>query len=313
MQGGKERALLFLKGMAMGAADVVPGVSGGTIAFITNIYETLIDSIHSIGPKTLLILKNEGVAKAWHSFNGNFLLVLFLGVLTSVISLAKLITHLLDTYPVLVWSFFFGLIIISAVFVGRQIKDWNMAKAVGLGLGAVAAWQLSNLTPTEVQATPLIVFFSGALAICAMILPGISGSFILLMLGMYSYVLGAIKSVDIATMGIFAAGCLIGLLSFSRLLNWLLKHYHEMTMAVLTGVMLGSLNKVWPWKHTLSYRTNSQGEQVPLLQENVSPGQFAELMGQDPQVLAGIGLMVVAILLVGSLEWVSLAGKKNAE
>ncbi len=313
MQGGKDRALLFLKGMAMGAADVVPGVSGGTIAFITNIYETLIDSIHSIGPKTLVILKNEGIARAWSSFNGNFLLVLFLGILTSVISLAKLITHLLDTYPVLVWSFFFGLIIVSAIFVGRQIRDWNALKLIGLVLGTAAAWQLSELTPTEVQATPVIIFFSGALAICAMILPGVSGSFILLMLGMYSYVLGAIKSLDIATMGIFAAGCLVGLLSFSRLLNWLLKHYHEMTMAVLTGVMLGSLNKVWPWKHTLSFRTNSHGEQVPLLQENVTPAQFSELMGQDPQVMAGVGLMLVAILLVVSLEWVSLAGNKSAD
>ena len=313
MQGGKDRALLFLKGMAMGAADVVPGVSGGTIAFITNIYETLIDSIHSIGPKTLVILKNEGIARAWSSFNGNFLLVLFLGILTSVISLAKLITHLLDTYPVLVWSFFFGLIIVSAIFVGRQIRDWNALKLIGLVLGTAAAWQLSELTPTEVQATPVIIFFSGALAICAMILPGVSGSFILLMLGMYSYVLGAIKSLDIATMGIFAAGCLVGLLSFSRLLNWLLKHYHEMTMAVLTGVMLGSLNKVWPWKHTLSFRTNSHGEQVPLLQENVTPARFSELMGQDPQVMAGVGLMLVAILLVVSLEWVSLAGNKSAD
>lgn len=313
MQGGKDRALLFLKGMAMGAADVVPGVSGGTIAFITNIYETLIDSIHAIGPKTLVILKNEGIARAWSSFNGNFLLVLFLGILTSVISLAKLITHLLDTYPVLVWSFFFGLIIVSAIFVGRQIRDWNALKLIGLVLGTAAAWQLSELTPTEVQATPVIIFFSGALAICAMILPGVSGSFILLMLGMYSYVLGAIKSLDIATMGIFAAGCLVGLLSFSRLLNWLLKHYHEMTMAVLTGVMLGSLNKVWPWKHTLSFRTNSHGEQVPLLQENVTPAQFSELAGQDPQVLTGVGLMLVAILLVVSLEWVSLAGNKSRD
>lgn len=311
MQGGKDRALLFLKGMAMGAADVVPGVSGGTIAFITNIYETLIDSIHSIGPKTLVILKNEGIAKAWSSFNGNFLLVLFLGIATSVFSLAKLITHLLQNHPVLVWSFFFGLIVVSAIYVGRQIKDWNPAKAIVLLVGAGFAWQIANITPTEIEPTPVIVFFSGALAICAMILPGISGSFILLMLGMYSHVLGAIKSLDIVTMGIFGCGCVLGLLMFSRVLNWLLKHYHEVTMALLTGFMIGSLNKVWPWKHTLSYRTNSHGEQVPLLQENVSPARFAELMGQESQLLAGIGLMAVAILIVVALEVVAGYGKDS--
>lgn len=311
MQGGKNRALLFVKGMAMGAADVVPGVSGGTIAFITNIYETLIDSIHAIGPKTLIILKKEGLAKAWESFNGTFLLILFAGIATSVFTLAKVITHLLQTQPVLVWSFFFGLIIVSAIYVGRQIKDWNLLKAATVAVGAVAAWQISSMTPTEVQATPLIIFGSGALAICAMILPGVSGSFILLMLGMYGHILGAIKSLDIMVIAIFGAGCVVGILLFSRLLNWLLKHYHELTMALLTGFMIGSLNKVWPWKHTLSYRTNSHGEQVPLLQENVSPMQYTELMAQDAQLLGGIALMVVAILLVVVLEVVAMQGKKS--
>lgn len=311
MQSGKDHALLFLKGMAMGAADVVPGVSGGTIAFITNIYEKLIDSIHAIGPKTFLILKNEGLARAWASFNGNFLLVLFLGIATSVFTLAKLITHLLQSYPVLVWSFFFGLIVVSAVFVARQIHGWNATKIAGLCLGAVAAWLLSGMTPTEVEATQLIIFLSGAIAICAMILPGISGSFLLLMLGMYSQILDAIKSLDIGVLAIFGCGCVIGLLSFSRVLNWLLKYYHEMTMAVLTGVMIGSLNKVWPWKQTLSYRTNSHGDQVPLLQQNVSPTRFEELLGQDPQIVAGVALMAVAILIVVTLEFASGYGKGN--
>ncbi|MDX1696574.1 MAG: DUF368 domain-containing protein, partial [Ketobacteraceae bacterium] len=160
MRGAKDHALLYLKGMAMGAADVVPGVSGGTIAFITNIYETLIESIHAIGPKTLLVLKNEGFARAWASINGNFLLVLFLGIATSIITLAKLITHLLDTYPVLVWSFFFGLIVVSAIFVARQIRGWNLSRGAGLLIGAAAAWQVSGITPTEVEATPVVLFFS---------------------------------------------------------------------------------------------------------------------------------------------------------
>ena len=312
MSVGKDRALLFLKGMAMGAADVVPGVSGGTIAFITNIYETLIDSIHSIGPKTLVILKNEGIAKAWASFNGNFLLVLFLGVATSIFSLAKIITHLLSSQPILVWSFFFGLILVSAVYVGRQIKDWNATKVATVAAGTLIAWQISGMSPNEIEATPLIIFFSGALAICAMILPGISGSFILLMLGMYSHILGAIKGLDIAVLSLFGAGCVIGILSFSRVLNWLLKHYHGLTMAMLTGFMIGSLNKVWPWKQTLTYRTNSRGEQVPLLEQNVSPLEYADVVGAQPQLAGGIALMVLAIVVVGSLELIALKSKTDS-
>ncbi|MCG8317289.1 MAG: DUF368 domain-containing protein, partial [Pseudomonadales bacterium] len=260
MRGGKDRALLFLKGMAMGAADVVPGVSGGTIAFITNIYDTLIESIHNIGPKTLLTLRREGLISAWNSFNGNFLLVLFLGVATSIFTLAKFITHLLQSYPILVWSFFFGLIVVSAIYVIRQIKNWNISVGILLVIGALSAWMISGMTPSEIEPTYMVIFFSGALAICAMILPGISGSFILLMLGMYSHVLIAIKGLDLVTLGIFGAGCILGLLSFSRILNWLLKHYHEMTMGLLAGFMIGSLNKVWPWKETLSFRTNSHGD-----------------------------------------------------
>ncbi len=313
METGKQRTLLFIKGMAMGAADVVPGVSGGTIAFITNIYEQLIDSIHSIGPKTLVILKNEGLAKAWSSFNGTFLLTLFLGIATSVFTLAKVITHLLETQPIMVWSFFFGLIVVSAIYIGRQIKDWDIAKVVTVCVGAFIAWQISGMTPTEVEATPLIIFFSGALAICAMILPGISGSFILLMLGMYGHILGAIKGFDVVIMGIFGGGCVVGLLAFSRVLDWLLKHYHELTMALLTGFMIGSLNKVWPWKQTISFRTNSHGEQVPLVQVNVSPAEYSELMGVDSQLVAGVIFMVAAVLLVVALEVIAAKGKSRAD
>ena len=313
MQGGKDRALLFLKGMAMGAADVVPGVSGGTIAFITNIYDTLIESIHNIGPKTLGTLKKEGVIAAWNSFNGNFLLVLFLGIATSIFTLAKFITHLLQNHPILVWSFFFGLIVVSAVYVARQIRHWNIGVGLLFGMGIVSAWMISGMTPNEIEPTTLVIFFSGALAICAMILPGISGSFILLMLGMYGHILAAIKGLDFVTIGIFGTGCVLGLLSFSRVLNWLLRHYHEMTMALLAGFMIGSLNKVWPWKETLSYRTNSHGEQVPLVQVNVSPTEYAQLVGVDAQLLAAVGLMVTAILLVGGLEFFAVKSEKHSE
>lgn len=309
MAVGVAQLRLFLKGMAMGAADVVPGVSGGTIAFITNIYDELVSSIHSIGPKTLLILKRQGFAAAWDSINGNFLLTLFLGVATSIVTLAKVILHLLESQPVLIWAFFFGLILVSAVFIARQLGRWNALNIAGLVGGAVVAWLIADMSPSEVTATPLLIFLSGALAICAMILPGISGSFILLMLGMYGPILGAIKGFEVGTIALFGSGAVIGLLSFSRLLDWLLKHARDITLAVLTGFMLGSLNKVWPWKQTLSFRTNSQGEQVPLMQQNVSPSRYAELMQEPSQWPAALGLMLLAVVIVMLLEWFGRRGQ----
>lgn len=293
---------LYLKGMGMGAADIVPGVSGGTIAFITGIYEQLIGSIGAIGPKTLQILFREGPVAAWKSFNGTFLLLLMLGILTSVFTLSKIISHLLEHEAVLLWSFFFGLILISAVHVGKHIPEWGIPTVVSILLGAGVAFGITTVAPTEIPLNPVTLFVSGAIAICAMVLPGISGSFILLLLGMYTHIIGAVKSLDVINLMIFAFGCLTGLLLFTRLLAWLLKRFHTVTLAVLTGFMIGSLNKVWPWKQTLTTRINSHGEEVPLDQANLLPGQFLELTGQNPQLAYSLILMVVAIVLVLVLE-----------
>ncbi len=305
MPVAKELALLFTKGMCMGAADVVPGVSGGTIAFITGIYEELIDSIKSIGPRTLQLLANEGLAAAWHSINGNFLLVLFSGILFSVITLARVITHLLSHYPIPVWSFFFGLILVSALYIARRIQRWKFDTLTALALGTVLAYGVTVMTPATTEPTTAIVFGAGCLAICAMILPGISGSFILLMLGLYGHILTAVKNFDLYTMIVFALGCIAGLLTFSRLLSWMLHRYHALTLALLTGFMVGSLNKVWPWKQTLSFRVNSHGEQVPFLQQNVTPMQFANLTGEDPQLITGLSAAAAAIVLVLLIEFIA--------
>lgn len=286
----------------MGAADIVPGVSGGTVAFITGIYEKLIDSIGSLGPGTLSILVKQGPLAAWRSFNGSFLLTLMLGILTSIFTLSKMLSHLLQTQPELLWSFFFGLILISAIHIGRQIPKWHVATVVALMAGALAAFVITLISPQQLALNPLTLFVAGSIAICAMVLPGISGSFILLLMGMYAHVIGAVKALDLVNLGIFAAGCLVGLLLFTRLLSWLLHHHHNVTMAVLTGFMLGSLNKVWPWKHTLSTRINSHGEVVPVDQANVLPQQYLELTGQDPKLLFSLVLMVIAVVLVLSLE-----------
>lgn len=293
---------IYLKGMAMGAADIVPGVSGGTVAFITGIYERLIDSIGAVGPKTLITLFKQGPIAAWRSFDGNFLLVLLLGILTSVFTLSKILSHLLKNQPEILWSFFFGLILISALYIARQIPHWRTGTIVGLVCGAGVAFLITTLAPQQIPMNPITLFIAGSIAICAMVLPGISGSFILLLLGMYAHVIGAVKSLELINLGIFAAGCACGLLLFTRLLSWLLHHYHNLTMAVLTGFMLGSLNKVWPWKQTLSTRVNSHGEVVPVEQLNVLPQHYLELTGQEPKLMFSILLMVFAITLVLVLE-----------
>lgn len=304
----KNYLLLFAKGMAMGAADVVPGVSGGTVAFITGIYDELLRSIASV-PEALVQLLRGRVAKAWQIANANFLLVLFAGILTSVFSLARLITWLLETHPIPVWSFFFGLILVSSHLVAREISRWNWTRALSFVAGIAFAWWITVASPMQWGSDPLSLFLAGAIAICAMILPGISGSFLLLLMGLYAVVLGAVKSLDLAVLAVFAAGCLVGILSFSRLLSWLLSRYRDLTLAFLTGLMLGSLNKVWPWKQTLTWRTDSHGQQVPMLQENLWPAQFTSLVGQDSQWLLAVALAVAGVVLVLGLEW--LAGRQQ--
>lgn len=300
----KKYFLLYAKGIAMGAADVVPGVSGGTIAFISGIYDELLRSIASV-PEALMQLVRGRIKAAWQTANATFLLVLLAGILTSILSLARLITYLLAHHPVPVWSFFFGLILVSVYLVGRDIGRWNWSRCVSFLLGLAFAYWITVAAPIQWGSDPLTLFFAGAIAICAMILPGISGSFILLLLGLYATVLGAVKSLDLAVLAVFAAGCLVGLLSFARLLSWMLSHWRDLTLAFLTGLMLGSLNKVWPWKETISWRVDSKGEQVPLLQHNLLPGQFAEVSGQDSQLLLAIFLAFAGIFVVLALEWLA--------
>ena len=267
--------IVTLKGMAMGAADVVPGVSGGTIAFISGIYEELLESIASVNFKTLKLLKTDGIKAFWQKINGNFLASLLLGIGISVVSLAKLISWLLENHPILVWSFFFGLVLASILYIGKQIKKWNVLTVIALILAAILAYWITTLEPLVTEDTSSIyLFFSSAIAICAMILPGISGSFILLILGAYKPVFEAINNRDIKLLAIIGAGVIVGLLTFSRIIKWLFDHYKNTTLAVLTGFILGSLNKIWPWKETLTWRTNSHGIKVPLNEQSISPFSF---------------------------------------
>ena len=298
--------ILVFKGMAMGAADVVPGVSGGTIAFISGVYEELIATLNSINLNSLKTLKLQRVSATWKRINGNFLLALFGGILLSILSLSKLVAWLLHEEPVLLWAFFFGLVLASIIFVLKKINQWNSAVFLGLILGGVFAYQLTQLNALGNSDSNWYLFLSGAIAICAMILPGISGAFILVILGSYANVLQALNDKDIAKITIFMTGALIGILSFSRLLKWLFKRFKNMTLAVLTGFMIGALSKIWPWKKTLSFRENSDGISVPLKEQCIAPFSF----DGDPQLLSAIGLMLFGFLMIFFLEKIGAKNKK---
>ncbi len=292
-------AMLTMKGLAMGAADVVPGVSGGTIAFISGIYEELIDSINNINLGALNVLRKEGVKAFWNHVNGTFFLFLFAGIIISIVSLAKVVTYFLEVHPVLIWSFFFGLIIASVVLIGKTIKKWSPGVIVTLLIGAGIAFYISSIESVASVEAKWYILLSGALAICAMILPGISGSFILVLLGTYHIILDAIKSKDLMTIGLFAVGCLVGLLTFARVLKYLFKNFKELTVALLTGFMIGSLYKVWPWKNEIGTKPlviHSNGKE-DWMTTNVWPADFnGEALLWPAIGCAVIGFAVILIL-----------------
>ncbi|GAA0854301.1 DUF368 domain-containing protein [Aliiglaciecola litoralis] len=293
---------LGLRGMLMGAADAVPGVSGGTIAFMTGIYAELIYSLKQCGPEAVKVLFKHGIPSAWRHINGNFLLSVFGGIIVSLITLSHLVVFALEQYPVLLWSFFFGLILAAVWSVIRHIERWGVSVMASFALGTVVAFYVTIMTPTFIEATPIMVFLAGMIAICAMILPGISGSFILLLLGMYAPMLNAVKSLQFTTLAIFASGCVIGLLSFSRVLNWMFEKHKTLTLALLGGFMLGSLNKVWPWKVTIESIINRHGKEIPLLQSNVLPSTFETSTGQHSYAMLALALMLLGVFMVYLLE-----------
>ncbi|MFR9496810.1 MAG: DUF368 domain-containing protein [Rikenellaceae bacterium] len=303
-RGVKEYVAIVLKGAAMGAADVIPGVSGGTIAFISGIYEELLGSIKNIDLEALKMVLTLRFVEFWQKINGNFLMAVFCGVGLSILSLAKVMTYLLASHPILVWSFFFGLIIASSILVFRQVKSFNLISALSIVVGATLAYFITVLSPAQTPTDWWFIFLCGAVAICAMILPGISGSFILLLMGKYLYILGALSSVDIVTILLFGSGALVGIVSFSHLLSWLLNNFHTATVSLLTGFMIGSLNKVWPWKEVVETTLNSHGEMVPLVERNLWPAQFEAITSNSSQLLLAILMAIVGFLLIYVIELV---------
>lgn len=302
-----KKIVLFLKGMAMGAADVVPGVSGGTIAFITGIYDSLLGAIANINIESLKILKKDGLKAFWNRINGSFLLVLFSGIATSIFTLAKVFQYFVHHFPVQLWSFFFGLILASIPMLFKEVKKWDSVNILSLVFGTAISFYITIASPAQGSESLLYIFLCGAIAICAMILPGISGSFILLLLGAYHHVLGAVSAFDLKIILVFMLGAGVGIISFSNLIKYLLAKHYGIAMAVLTGFLIGSLNKIWPWKQNIQTRLNSKGEVAAFLDKNVLPWDYSisseadiqlGMIQKDPVLLPAILCMVLGFVLV---------------
>ena len=312
-------AFVTLKGLAMGAADVVPGVSGGTIAFISGIYEELIKTIDGLDIGIFTKVRDQGLKATWREYNLSFLFALVLGIGISILSFAKVISYLLDNEPIILWSFFFGLVIASIVYITGQIRKWDWKTILSLIIGAVVSYYVTIAEPVTSPDSYWFLFFSGFIAIIAMILPGISGAFILLLLGSYHVVIGSINEFTSAVfsldwdaalmaatkLGTFAVGALLGIKLFSKVLTWMFDNYKNITLALLTGFMVGSLNKIWPWKTIISTYINSHGEEVPILEKSILPGQFEG----DPQILSAIIAAIVGFLLIFLLEKLAVRKK----
>jgi putative membrane protein len=313
--------LVLLKGIAMGAADVVPGVSGGTIAFISGIYQELIDSINNVNFSAFKNLRKNGIKATWAALNGNFLLSLLTGIAISVLSFSKLITHLLSTQPILVWSFFFGLVLASILLIWKEITKWKASTIFALIIGIIISYIITVAKPVESPDSLPYLFLSGFLAIIAMILPGVSGAFILLLMGSYQTVIGTINQFREALLTLnfellgevliklmtFAFGAILGLKLFSKVLHWMFLHHKNRTLAVLIGFMIGSLNKIWPWKKVLETRTNSHGEVIPFLEKSILPNDF----DGDPKILTAILFTVIGFILIYGLEKIANKTRVN--
>ena len=281
---------LALKGMAMGIAEVIPGVSGGTIALITGIYETLINTIKSVDLTLLKLLASLKIKAGWQHINGPFLLCLVSGMLVGIVVGVFGVSHLMDRYPEELWGFFFGLILASAIYIGKSVASWNLNTILSFVIGVILAYFLTTLAPVSGSTELAYVFVCGAIAICALILPGISGSFVLLLLGMYTTIIPTVRHflttfdlADLSILVVFGLGCAVGLMSFSRVLSWMFKRYRQVTLGLLTGVMIGSLNKIWPWRNPTSWMDENgnvltellPGADVKILSEvNVMPASY---------------------------------------
>lgn len=299
---------IWLRGMAMGIAELVPGVSGGTIAFITGIYMRLVGAIHAVDRVFLRLVLRGRAAEAWRHADLGFLLVLVLGMGASLIAFSSLVRWLLQDHEILIWSFFFGLIVASIVFVGRHVAPWNAERIALAVFGLLCGATASMAGGLPVSDSLLVTFAAGAVAICAWILPGVSGSFMLLMLGQYERVIKALATFDLPIILAMGSGCALGLMLFTRALHWLLRNAYAGTLAFLCGFMGGALQKLWPWQQLHSYYLDADGEAIPVVVRPVSPFRYQELFGEDPLVAGALLAAFAGLALVVVLDLASRRG-----
>ncbi|MEX1018127.1 MAG: DUF368 domain-containing protein [Litorilinea sp.] len=305
--------LVSARGFCMGAADVVPGVSGGTMAFILGIYEELINSIRMVArPPFWRAVTRLDFGEAMRLVNVVFLIFLALGVFAAIFLLAPGIEYLLVHQPIIIWSFFFGLVLASVFVVAQRVSHWQVHLWLALAGGAVAAYLIVGLVPVQTPNTWWFLVLSGAISICAMILPGISGSFILVLLGKYQFILSAVNQRDVVPILWLALGSSIGLITFAQVLGWLFRHYRNATIAVLTGFMIGSLRKVWPWKEVLDSMVDRHGEMVPIVERNILPPLMAG-GSVNMEILIALGVGLVGLVVVLGLERLATAPDTSTE
>ena len=303
MKGIQHRLLLFLRGVAMGAVDLVSGISAGTIAFVTGIYQELLDSIKAFNLTALKTLKNQGFGAAWRHINGEFLLILISGILFSLFTLAGVMGYLLEVFPLQLWSFFMGLIIASIIYLLRQYPATKAIDILLLAAGTLAAYGLSLATAGTMEGNYPSIFFAGSIALCAMILPGISGSFILVLLGLYPLFINALVNIELDFLVTFAAGGVVGLMIFSRLLSWLLDRYKHAVIATMCGFLMGSLSVLWPWKQVALKSTGGF--------QNITPQSYLEVSGQDPQIFSCMLVFLFGLFMVLVIEIISIKLKNK--
>ena len=302
MRQSGQNLLLFLRGVAMGAVDLVPGISAGTIALVTGIYPELVNSIKSFNLQAFKVLKSYGLSAAWQHINGNFLVILISGIMLSLFSLATLMQFLLATYALQLWSFFTGLIVASVIYLLRQHPITRIFEGCLFGLGTICAYAISIAPPIVIDGNYLTMFFAGSIALCAMILPGISGSFVLLLLGLYPVFINALAEIKLGLLAAFALGGVCGLMLFSRILSWLLDHYRNSVIATMCGFMVGSLSLIWPWKHVTPSILNVSDSGVALNAVNLLPMEYSVVTGHDPQIFSCSVAFLAALSIVQIMQ-----------
>jgi putative membrane protein len=315
----KTHLLLYIKGIVMGTVDLVPGVSGGTIAFITGIYEELINSLKSFTPQNIKLFFTGKFKAFWEAVNATFLLVLALGIGTGILSMVKVVLYVIEHHYIATWSFFFGLILISTFSIVRTVRKFTLPLVICFGIGTAIAYFITSMSAAQTPNDLWFIFLCGVLAICALLLPGTSGSFVLLLMGKYQYILNALNTLKVDVIAVFIGGAVTGVLSFSHVLSWLLRKHHDITIALLSGFLFGSLNKIWPWKIQVNTVTGEKyawsiekfnDHSLSLTEQNLLPQAYENITGASANLFPAILSAMAAIAIYIAIDTIAKKGKK---